>query len=83
MRAVGSIEQLKKEANFEVIDRIRIFFKSESEKLKKAVFAFSDYIKNETLAVELIDNFYEAEYVKSWDVNDEPSEISIERVNLC
>jgi len=79
---INRVQNMRKEANFEVTDRIRIFFKSESEKLKKAVFAFSDYIKNETLAVELSDNFKEAEYVKSWDVNDEPCEISIERVNL-
>ena len=54
---------MRKEANFEVTDRNRIYFKSESEKLKKADFAFSDNIKNETLAVELSDNFKEAEYV--------------------
>lgn len=79
---VNRVQNMRKEANFEVTDRIRIFFKTESERLKKAVFALSDYIKNETLAVELSDDFKPAEYVKSWDVNDEPCEISIERVKL-
>jgi hypothetical protein len=44
--------------------------------------ALKDYIKNETLAIELSDEFREADYVKSWDVNDEPCDISIEKVKL-
>ncbi len=79
---VNRVQNMRKEANFEVTDRIRIFFKTESERLKKAVFALSDYIKNETLAIELSDDFKIADYVKEWDVNDEPCEISIERVKL-
>ncbi len=79
---VNRVQNMRKEANFEVTDRIRIFFRTESEKLKKAVFALGDYIKNETLAVELSDEFKSGEYVKLWDVNDEPCEISIERVKV-
>jgi isoleucyl-tRNA synthetase len=79
---VNRVQNMRKEANFEVTDRIRIFFRTESERLKKAVMALKDYIKNETLAIELSDEFREADYVKSWDVNDEPCDISIEKVKL-
>ncbi|MEQ8221981.1 MAG: isoleucine--tRNA ligase [Candidatus Eremiobacterota bacterium] len=49
---VRKIQNLRKEMNFEVDDRIEISFKTE-EGLKNTINAFSDYIKTETLCVEL------------------------------
>jgi len=49
---VRKIQNLRKEMNFEVDDRIEISFKTD-EGLKNTINAFSDYIRTETLCVEL------------------------------
>jgi len=49
---VRMIQDLRKEADYRVDERIYVLIKSESA-LKEAVFAFADYIKRETLAIEI------------------------------
>ncbi|MEO0115798.1 MAG: isoleucine--tRNA ligase [candidate division WOR-3 bacterium] len=49
---IHKIQNLRKEAGFEITDRIRIFYKA-SPRLEKAIRANQAYIQNETLAVEL------------------------------
>ncbi len=49
---VRSIQEMRKEANYEVNDRIYVLILADGE-FKKAVTQFADYIKRETLADEL------------------------------
>ena len=49
---ISKVQQLRKAANFEVLDNIVIDYCSDDE-VAKAVAEFEDYIKSETLAVEL------------------------------
>ena len=49
---VRRVQEARKQANFEISDRIKIFYSS-SEKIHKAALQFGDYIKDETLAVIL------------------------------
>ncbi len=49
---VNRIQNMRKDAGFEVTDRIKIYFNS-NEELVKAVKNFNDYIINETLADDL------------------------------
>jgi isoleucyl-tRNA synthetase len=49
---VRRVQEARKQADFEIADRIKLVY-SCSPKLKKAIEGFKEYIKDETLAVEL------------------------------
>jgi len=49
---VRRVQSLRKDADFDIADRIHLYYTA-SEQLAKAIVAFSDYIKEETLAVGL------------------------------
>lgn len=49
---VRTVQDMRKEAGYNVDDRIYVFIKAEGE-LKDAVTSFADYIRRETLAIEL------------------------------
>ena len=46
---------MRKESDFAVTDRIEIYFEGLSDKLLKTVKNKDEYIKNETLAVNVLD----------------------------
>jgi isoleucyl-tRNA synthetase len=50
---VHKVQNLRKEAGFEVTDRIKLFYKT-SPRLESAIKANKSYIQNETLALELL-----------------------------
>ena len=64
---VSKVQLMRKNINLELTDRITISY-SASDKVKSAVDAFADYIKNETLASEITDNAKDGE---EFSVNDE------------
>jgi isoleucyl-tRNA synthetase len=76
---VNRVQNMRKEANFEVTDRIKIFFKTDSKKLIEAIKKLENYIKGETLALDISEDFRIADHTKRWDVNGIPCEISIEK----
>ena len=51
---VRHVQEARKQSGLEIADRIHLAY-SASEKLNKAIHAFSEYIMSETLAVELTD----------------------------
>ncbi len=78
---VNRVQNMRKDAGYEVTDRIRIFA-SGAEALNRIVRQQASYIKNETLALEILEsgsvpNGYAAE----WDINGEQCTITIERIN--
>lgn len=76
---INRIQNMRKEADFDVTDRIEIGFNA-AEKIKKAVSSMGRYIKEETLADEIEDTVLEvSDFVKSWDIEGENCEISIRR----
>ena len=70
---VSKVQLMRKNINLELTDRITISY-SASDKIKSAVDAFADYIKNETLANEITDNAKDGE---EFSVNDEKVLIAI------
>ncbi|MGL9731273.1 MAG: class I tRNA ligase family protein [Wolbachia sp.] len=62
------IQETRKQADFHISDRIRVVIKTEDEKIKEAVNIWSEYIKEQTLAlsleinVEIETSFYSKEY---------------------
>ncbi|WP_138431323.1 isoleucine--tRNA ligase [Fodinibius saliphilus] len=76
---VNRIQNMRKEADFDVVDRIVIGFNG-SEKLEEAVGSMKEYIKSETLAEEIVAEELEvSDFVKNWEIGDEESTISIRR----
>jgi len=78
---VNRIQNMRKDAGFEVIDRIKIIFNG-SEKLVKAILAFSSYISNETLAEQLVNkDKFNSGYNQEWQIGEYNCSIQIEKVN--
>ncbi len=78
---VNRIQNMRKDAGFEVIDRIRIKYDG-SENLVQAVSSFQNYITNETLAEKLVKkNEFEGGFKQEWKIGDYDCSIEIEKVN--
>ncbi|SMO31911.1 isoleucine--tRNA ligase [Fodinibius sediminis] len=76
---VNRIQNMRKEADFEVVDRITIGFEG-SGQLEEAVGSMKEYIKSETLAEDIVLHKLEvSDFVKTWEIGDEESTISIRR----
>jgi isoleucyl-tRNA synthetase len=76
---VNRIQNMRKEADYDVTDHIQIGFDSD-QKIKDAVTSLNDYIKTETLADKIVSKALDqADFVKSWEIEGENCEISIKR----
>jgi isoleucyl-tRNA synthetase len=75
---VSRIQNMRKEAGFQVTDRVAIFYKG-SETLGRAIRLMSTYIENETLAVELSNTFSAGEHSATLAINGEEVKVGIER----
>ncbi|KKR06941.1 MAG: isoleucyl-tRNA synthetase, isoleucyl-tRNA synthetase [Candidatus Peregrinibacteria bacterium GW2011_GWC2_39_14] len=62
---VRFIQEMRKKANYNVNDRIYVFAGCEDAAIKQAIVDFADYIKKETLAIELQDK---GEF--AWDASE-------------
>lgn len=75
---VNRVQNLRKDAGFHVTDRISIRYRA-SAPLARAIQLMLPYIKNETLAVQLSDDFHPGPYSSLMDIHGEKVEVSIER----
>ncbi|HDS01763.1 MAG TPA: isoleucine--tRNA ligase [candidate division Zixibacteria bacterium] len=75
---VNKIQNMRKSADFQVTDRIRVSVKSTAE-VKTALDNFGDYVKGETLADELLSGDIDGEVRQEWDINGQPATITIAR----
>lgn len=78
---INRVQNMRKEAGFQVVDRIKIFYQA-TDRLNKAIKQQSEYIKNETLALALVEGFQQGECHRQWDINGERVDIGIERVKV-
>ena len=79
---VSKIQNMRKDANFEVMDHIIVFLDS-TERIENIVSEYSDDIKGDVLAKTIeIGDFDEASVEKSgkWDINGEETVIGIKRI---
>ncbi len=76
---VNRIQNMRKSAGFDVMDRIKVDIKS-TPRLHKAVEAFDQYIKSETLAKEITKSGEKGELSKEWDINGEKAQLSVTRM---
>jgi len=75
---VNKIQNMRKSAGLEVVDRIKLGI-SQSPEADNAIALYAEYLKNETLAVEITNNT-DKETRQSWDVNGVQTEIGISKV---
>ncbi len=76
---VNRIQNLRKEMNLAVQDRINIHFEA-PELLRSALLSMSDYIKNETLAVALVPHLPEEKTSASISIDSETLRVFIEKI---
>ncbi len=78
---VNRIQNMRKDAGFEVTDKIKITLKGDNN-LVNAINNFNQYITNETLAEKLsIDDQMNGGYKQDWKIGDYECSIQIEKVN--
>jgi len=80
---INRVQNMRKEAGFQVTDRIRIYYTSD-ERLQQAITSMAEYIQSETLAVELSSTKNKIEhgkpYTAEWNIDDHHCTISLIRV---
>ena len=74
---ISKIQTMRKEAGFEVVDKIKIY-ETGSEKVTEILKKFGDNIKSEVLAVDLILGNTQG-YVKEWNINGENVVLGVEK----
>ena len=79
---VNRVQNMRKDAGFDVTDRIRVFYTA-GDRLKKALTMLGPYVKSETLALELAAAAEPspAGFSAEFDVNGEPCSVTIARVS--
>ena len=65
---VNKIQFMRKEEDFDIMDRIIISFFTESDDIMETFEKFTNYIRKETLAVEIVE-MQNSDNMKSWNVN--------------
>ena len=76
---VNRIQNMRKEADFEVTDRIVVGFAG-SDELTRAVESSKESIKTDILAEEIITELLEvSDFIKTWEIEGNETEISIRR----
>jgi isoleucyl-tRNA synthetase len=80
--SVKRIQNLRKDAGFDVTDRIEIDYNG-SETIAGAVREWADWIRNETLALELhASEKPEGEAVETFEIGEEQITLGVRRVNV-
>ncbi len=78
---VNRVQNLRKNADFDVTDRIIVEYRA-TENLSKALRIYGSWIRNETLALELEESDEpEGEVIDSFDVGDETLHVGVRRTN--
>lgn len=72
---ISKVQQLRKQKDFEMTDRIKLFVKGDDE-FNKALNKHKEHIMSETLALEITEKDLEAEY----DLNGHKTGIEVERI---
>ena len=78
---VNRIQNMRKDAEFEVIDKIKIFYKASGE-IFHAVSIHKDYIASETLAIQILQSeISNGGFNQEWKIGEQGCLIKIEKAN--
>ena len=75
---VSKIQTMRKEAGFEVMDKIRVYAK-DNDKIVSIMKNHGDEIKSEVLAEEIVTGETK-DYEKEWNINSEKVTMAVERI---
>jgi isoleucyl-tRNA synthetase len=76
---VHKIQLMRKEADFDLVDRIKIFYQTTS-KLKEAILENIEYLKNETLAIEVLEGAKDGDITRTLNINGIEAKISLQKI---
>jgi isoleucyl-tRNA synthetase len=76
---VNRVQNMRKSAGYDVVDRINIYTVL-SDELGKAVQKRADYIRNETLADKLVNGVLEDAFKQEWEISGSRETIAIQKV---
>ena len=78
---VNRVQNMRKESDYKVSDKIRIGFETTDERLRNAIANSEDYIRKETLAnsVDPV-RLEDSDFTKTWQINDSECTICVTRV---
>jgi isoleucyl-tRNA synthetase len=79
---IHKIQLMRKEADFDLTDRIKIYYETDTE-LKKAIQANLDYLKAETLAKEVSEGVIPGEAQNVLNINGIETKITLQRVKTA
>lgn len=77
---VNRIQNMRKDADFNVMDRIEVFYEG-SEKIEKAISSMAENIMNEVLAEKLVNKIERHDPLRELTINNEKLTISIKKVS--
>jgi isoleucyl-tRNA synthetase len=76
---IHKIQLLRKQADFNLIDRIKIFYRT-GAKLKEAIHANLEYLKTETLAVEVSESTVQGDIEEVLNINGIETKVTLQRI---
>ncbi len=76
---IHKIQLMRKEADFDLVDRIRIFYEANA-KLRDAINDNLDYLKNETLAIEVSASAQQGDVSQVLNINGIETKIVLQRI---
>ena len=77
---VNRVQNMRKEANFEIVDRIRIYLEASND-INDLIKQEEEYITSETLTSEISTEFDPGEFEQTFEFESGSARIGIERVN--
>jgi isoleucyl-tRNA synthetase len=76
---INKIQFMRKEADFNVVDRIKLYINS-TDAINDVLKNYKDYIMHETLTREILDQEESGMYNKEWSINGEKAVIGIKQM---
>ena len=73
------LQLIRKQADFNLVDRIKIYYQT-TPQLKEAINDNIDYLKTETLSVEVVDGEAHGDITDTLNINGIETKISLQRV---
>ncbi len=76
---VNRVQNMRREANFEVVDRIRLFLDAE-DSIRDIIMKEESYISEETLTTEIVTSFQPGEFERTFEFETGTARVGIERI---
>ncbi len=79
---INRVQRMRKDSGLEISDRIRVLFSGDAE-VRASVKRYQDYVRSETLALELGHVPVAGDDFTPWELNGHEAKIRIEKIAGC